>query len=35
VGTATFTKEAEYDAWGKKLAGYSTLASPKHGFAGA
>ena len=35
VGTATFTKEAEYDAWGNKLAGYSALASPKHGFAGA
>jgi RHS repeat-associated protein len=35
VGTPSFTTEAEYDAWGKKLAGYSTLSSPKHGFAGA
>jgi len=32
---ATFAREAEYDAWGNKLAGYSALASPKHGFAGA
>ena len=29
------TREAEYDAWGKKLAGYSSLPSPRHGFAGA
>jgi RHS repeat-associated protein len=29
------TREAEYDAWGKKLGGYSTLSSPRHGFAGA
>ena len=35
VFPATFAREAEYDAWGKTLAGYSTLASPKHGFAGA
>jgi RHS repeat-associated protein len=35
VGTPSFTSEAEYDAWGKTLAGYSTLSAPKHGFAGA
>jgi RHS repeat-associated protein len=28
-------REAEYDAWGKKLASYTTLSSPRHGFAGA
>lgn len=35
TGAASFTTEAEYDAWGKKLEGYSILASPRHGFVGA
>ena len=30
-----FTREADYDAWGKKLAGYSALSAPRHGFVGA
>jgi RHS repeat-associated protein len=30
-----FTREAEYDAWGKRVANYSTLSAPRHGFAGA
>ena len=30
-----FTREAEYDAWGKKRVGYSALSAPRHGFAGA
>lgn len=29
------TREAEYDAWGQKLGGYSALTSPRHGFGGA
>jgi len=30
-----FTREAEYDAWGKKVGGYSALSAPRHGFVGA
>jgi RHS repeat-associated protein len=33
--TPDLTREAEYAAWGKKLAGYSALPSPRHGFVGA
>lgn len=36
LGAETTTKEAEFDAWGKKLTDFSaTLSSPRHGFAGA
>jgi RHS repeat-associated protein len=34
-GATDVTTEVEYDAWGKKLADYSTLASPRHAFGGA
>lgn len=28
-------REAEFDPWGKALASYSAMSSPRHGFAGA
>ncbi|MBS2019518.1 MAG: VCBS repeat-containing protein [Deltaproteobacteria bacterium] len=34
-GTENTAKEAEFDAWGKKLADFSTMSSPRHGFVGA
>ena len=34
-GSPGLTQETEYDAWGKRLAGYSAMSAPRHGFAGA
>ena len=31
----TLSKEAEFDAWGKKLDDFTTMSSPRHGFVGA
>jgi len=33
--TQTLSKEAEFDAWGKKLTDFTTMSSPRHGFVGA
>lgn len=33
--TQTLSKEAEFDAWGRKLADFTTMSSPRHGFVGA
>lgn len=33
--TQALSKEAEFDAWGKRLDDFTTMSSPRHGFAGA